>query len=170
MTETFFIGDTHFGHKNILNFSGSKPSRSFPNIEEHDRELIRRWNGVVGKNDRIYHCGDFCFGKRNIELAAQLNGTKYLIMGNHDCYASSEYLKYFTKLGGAWQYENCIITHIPVHPQQLETRFAMNIHGHLHHEVLEDRRYYNVSCEQINLTPIPYSEIRKRLDERKNPS
>ena len=31
--------------------------------------------------------------------------------------------------------------------------FAQSMHGHLHHNVLEDKRYINVSCEQSNLTP-----------------
>lgn len=161
MSEIFFIGDTHFGHKNIITFTQTKPFRPFESIEEHDAELVKRWNSVVGPKDRVFHLGDFCFGKRNIEIAAQLNGDKRLIMGNHDTYASEDYLKYFTKLSGAFQFEHLILTHMPVHPSQF-SRFLMNIHGHLHKHKIEDWRYFNVSAEQINLTPIPYDVI---LDE-----
>ena len=61
MSEVFFISDTHFGHKGILTFSGTKEFRKFDSIEEHDAELVRHWNSVVGKNDTVFHLGDFCF-------------------------------------------------------------------------------------------------------------
>ena len=98
MSEVFFIADTHFGHKNIINFEAIKPFRPFTSIEEHDAELIRRWNSVVGPKDIVWHLGDFCFGERNLEIAAQLNGDKRLVMGNHDMYATEKYLRHFTKV------------------------------------------------------------------------
>ena len=158
MSEVFFIADSHFGHRGIITFSGTKPFRPFATIEEHDVELVRRWNSVVGKKDTVWHLGDFCFGKRNLAIARELNGSKKLVMGNHDMYASADYLQYFTRVQGAVEFKGAILTHIPVHPSQF-SRFFMNVHGHLHHEKLEDHRYFNVSCEQINLTPIPWDEI-----------
>ena len=57
----------------------------------------------------------------------------------------------------------------------------MNVHGHLHvnNVTMEeddpidlcrmirvlDHRYVNVSCEQINLTPIPFDKILNRWKE-----
>lgn len=180
MSEVFFIGDTHFGHRGILNFTKTKPFRPFATIEEHDAELIRRWNSVVSKKDVVWHLGDFCFGKRNLQIAGELNGDKRLILGNHDMYASEDYLKYFRKVCGVVEYKGMILSHIPVHECQFP-RFYMNIHGHLHTEKVmkwknivikhadddstgetieaPDHRYFNVSCEQINLTPIPFDEI-----------
>jgi len=164
MSEVFFIGDTHFGHKGILKFSATKEFRKFDNIEEHDAELVRRWNSVVGKDDMVFHLGDFCFGKRNLSIARELNGNKKLVLGNHDMYASKDYLEYFNKIYGAVEYKGAILTHIPVHESQF-SRYYINIHGHLHHNVLEDKRYINVSAEQINLTPIPYDEILNKWAE-----
>lgn len=63
MSETFFIADTHFGHKGILNFSATKPFRLFDTIEEHDAELVRRWNAVVGKKGRGLCAGGFLLRK-----------------------------------------------------------------------------------------------------------
>lgn len=152
MSKTFFIGDTHFCHKNILLFAGQyRPGATVP---EHDEILIHRWNSVVNPEDKVYHLGDFCFaGVDNIAIAGRLNGKKHLIMGNHDHYPSAEFLKYFDKVDGAVPYRDGILTHIPVHESQLE-RFAFNIHGHLHHFPLADKRYLNVSAEMINCTPI----------------
>lgn len=164
MSEIFFISDTHFGHRGILSFAETKPFRQFDSIEEHDEELVRLWNATVSPGDTIYHLGDFCFGKRNIEIAGRLNGQKRLILGNHDIYGIAEYLKYFKKVEGAKQFEGMILTHIPVHPGQFP-RFFMNVHGHLHtkHILREDgsrdSRYFNVSCENTGLRPIPLDEI-----------
>jgi len=160
MTNTFFIGDPHFGHKNIIKF-GSRP---FPTIEDHDEELIRRWNSVVRKIDNVWVLGDFCFGKANLAIADRLNGNKRLVMGNHDMYASADYLQYFDKLLGAVEFKDCILTHIPVHFSQFE-RYKFNIHGHLHSKVIEGNfksRYLNVSAEQIDLTPISYEDLMKK--------
>lgn len=166
MPNIFFIGDTHFGHKNIINFESTKPFRNFNSIEEHDEEIIKRWNNVVNPKDTVWHLGDFCFGKNRLEIAGRLNGNKKLVMGNHDMYASVDYLKYFARLAGAIEFKGMILSHIPIHTQQFE-RFSHNIHGHLHTNTLEDSRYINVSAEQINLTPISWEEINQKIKEKK---
>lgn len=164
MTETFFIGDTHFGHKNIILFDAIKASRPFSNIEEHDEEIVRRWNSVVSKGDIVWHLGDFAFSSKAIATGGRLNGNKRLVLGNHDHYPTAEYLKYFHKVYGAATLKgDILLTHIPVHPKQLE-RFKVNVHGHLHTHCLEDMRYINVSCEQINLTPVPMEWVRQRTE------
>lgn len=167
---TFFIGDTHFGHKNIINFESVRPFRQFSTIEEHDEELVRRWNSVVRRGDTVWHLGDFAFGSKHIAQAARLNGAKKLVLGNHDHYPSAEYLKYFDKLYGAATFENMLLTHIPVALEQLE-RFGINIHGHLHANKMADPRYVNVSAEQINLMPIAFEELKKisAIDDSKKP-
>jgi calcineurin-like phosphoesterase family protein len=131
MNEVFFIGDTHFGHKGILEFDETKPFRKFASIEEHDEELIKRWNSTVGRKDTVWHLGDFCFGAVNIAIAGRLNGNKRLVMGNHDIYHAADYLKYFSRVFGVIDYKHMILSHIPVHSEQLK-RWPINIHGHLH--------------------------------------
>ncbi len=178
MSEVFFCSDHHLGHKHIIKYSRTKWFSLDTPIEEHNAEIIKRHNAVVTNKDTVYFLGDFCFGGRNVHLAGEFNGNKKLVMGNHDMYNIDEYRKHFTKIYGACQFQNTILTHIPVHHKQLE-RFVMNIHGHLHnHEVtnkvmnmdgtiteVADWRYYNVSLEQIDLTPIPYDVIIDRWAE-----
>lgn len=165
MNETFFIADLHFGHKKVIEFE--KEYRPFLTIEEHDEELVKRWNTRVTKKDSVWVLGDFCFGKQNLEIARRLNGTKRLVMGNHDMYPGADYLKYFTRICGAVEYGplKAILTHIPVHINQLHHRYDFNIHGHLHSDIIDNSRYINVSVEQINLTPISVDEI---LTKKKN--
>lgn len=153
-TRVFFIGDTHFGHKNILKYT--RPQ--FASIEEHNAVLIDNWNKTVRPNDTVWHLGDFCFGRLNLNLAARLNGNKRLVLGNHDMYPATVYLQYFKSLHGATEYKGGVLSHIPVHPDQFY-RYRFNIHGHLHTEVVEDVRYKNVSVERINFTPISLEEI-----------
>ncbi len=152
MSDTWFISDTHLGHANILKYE--PVARPFTTLDEMHEAIINRWNQCVGKTDKVYHLGDFAFGAVNIELAKYLNGQKELILGNHDKYNKALYLQYFNQVHGAKFWYNFVLTHIPVHPSNLEGRSDFNIHGHLHSKKLDDPRYINVSCEQNNLTPI----------------
>lgn len=190
MAETWFISDTHFGHKNILEYE--KEYRPFNSVEEMNECIIDRWNSVVNVNDIVYHLGDFAFGRHNIQIAERLKGKKKLILGNHDTYPVSAYLQYFDKVYGAFYFRGCLLTHIPVHEYNLtrhlesygiESPRILNVHGHLHSRNIKqsyeeafknpegadifgnNKNYFNVSCEQNNLTPINWNVIKERLDE-----
>ena len=78
----WFTSDTHFGHEEIIRFTG----RPFASVEEMDRELIRRWNKTVPEDGIVFHLGDFAFGGAGVwnDLLDCLNGQIYLILGNHD--------------------------------------------------------------------------------------
>ncbi len=78
----WFTSDTHFSHKNILNFC----NRPFSSVEEHDAVLIDNWNSRIGNDDTVFHLGDFCFAgaPKWKQIREQLNGHIYLIKGNHD--------------------------------------------------------------------------------------
>lgn len=78
----FFTSDLHFGHKNVIDFC----KRPFADVAHMESELIRRWNSVVGADDKTYICGDLFFvGKtKSKEIMNQLHGEKILILGNHD--------------------------------------------------------------------------------------
>ena len=51
-----------------------------------DEALINNWNSVVGKDDIVFHLGDFAFAPnwRWKEILGRLNGHIHLILGNHD--------------------------------------------------------------------------------------
>lgn len=78
----FYTSDHHFNHKKIIEYC----NRPFKSIDEMNDEMIHRWNEVVAPADVVYHLGDFAFAVLPImaKFAAQLNGTKVLIKGNHD--------------------------------------------------------------------------------------
>lgn len=97
MSNVFFISDTHFFHQKILEFE--KEARPFSSVEEMNEELVARWNNIVTKRDTVWHLGDVCFGHvSNLAIIKRLNGTKHLIMGNHDRYGIRAYLNCFNKI------------------------------------------------------------------------
>ena len=164
MSNIFLIGDTHFGHSNIITFKrdDGTPLRNFETILEHDEALIKNWNSVVSPNDKVYHLGDVGFKKFSYleEILSRLNGSKILIKGNHDNFKLSQYAQYFKDVRGSWTLDKFILSHIPLHPDSLY-RWTACIHGHLHANSLADPKYYNVSAECINYTPIEFEKIRE---------
>lgn len=82
----YFTSDTHFGHKNVIEYC----SRPFSSVEEMDAEIVRRWNARVGTDDTVYHLGDFAFGPKGFarSILEQLKGRVILVRGNHDGSAS----------------------------------------------------------------------------------
>lgn len=174
--KTFLISDTHFGHANVLTFTKEDGTRLRPywdTIEDHDEDLIQRWNNTVGVNDKVYHLGDVGF-RNYTSLASilnRLNGTKVLIKGNHDNFKLDQYANHFKDIRAYHVLDKFVLSHIPVHPESV-SRWKGNIHGHLHANIVEksphhpDKRYLNVSVEQISYTPIDFEELRAIFKER----
>lgn len=169
MKNVFFISDTHFGHKNICNFTKDDGSKLRPwnDVSEMDEALVENWNSVVNPSDKIYHLGDVCLGKKHLEILSRLNGKKILIRGNHDIFEAKEYMKYFNDIRGVHVMNGMILSHIPIHDGSLE-RFSINVHGHLHsNRVIKDGvidpRYYSVCVEQIKFTPIELGVLRENI-------
>lgn len=159
MNQVYVIADTHFYHEKLTKVRG------FYDAEQMNNVLIHLWNKTVDKKDTVWILGDVVFGgSKNIHILGKLNGYKKLILGNHDRYPSNKYLQYVNSLHGSIQIDNCILTHIPVHPNQLH-RYKGNIHGHLHSNELADERYICVSVEQLTYTPTLLNKLTKRLNE-----
>lgn len=172
MKNRFLISDTHFGHRRMLEFTdsmtGQRVRPHWENIEDMDEDLIQRWNSVVSPNSTIYHLGDVVINRRYLQVLSRLNGDKVLIKGNHDIFKLQEYTPYFRDIRAYHVLDNCVLSHVPIHPSQIQ-RFKGNIHGHLHsNRVLTadgkiDPNYFSVCVEQINYTPIEFSEAIRLL-------
>jgi len=106
--------------------------------------------------------GDVVFPRRVLPILNTLNGKKVLIKGNHDIFKIKDYLEYFEDVRGAFEMGNVLMTHIPIHPQELG-RWKVNIHGHLHERVVNDPRYVNVSVEQVDGYPVNLEQITSKL-------
>jgi len=139
----WLCSDLHFGHKNIQKFRGGVESE-----EDNRNQIIRDWNRLVTKRDDVYVLGDAAFTMDTVKCFADLPGArKYLIRGNHDLLNTSVYLKYFTQVYGLFKYKEFWLSHAPIHPDEL--RGKVNLHGHVHYQSIDDRRYFNCCVENI---------------------
>lgn len=172
----FFASDHHFHHKNILTFKNQDdtPLRVFDDVDHMNEIMVQRHNSVVKPNDKVYFVGDVSMSRnaKGLEILGRMNGEKVLVKGNHDLCTLNQYLKYFKDVRGSHQFDGMILTHIPIHPESL-ARWGVNVHGHLHNNIVmhrgfagkpiePDRRYFNVSMERINYTPISLEEVKKQ--------
>lgn len=152
MKKYFVIADTHFDHANIIKYC----NRPYRGLVEMNEDLIKRWNSVVSNKDVVYILGDFSFGKEAaIKFTPRLNGTKYLIKGNHDTYPN----QFYRDCGFKEVYDKpilfdfCLLSHEPL--QLSETTPYFNFYGHVHN----DEKYCDsattkcVSVERINYAP-----------------
>lgn len=77
--KVWFTSDHHFGHENIIKFTG----RPFSNVQEMDRYLIERWNDTVPSDGIVFHLGDVTLGDvaQARKYLSSLNGRIH-ILGN----------------------------------------------------------------------------------------
>src|SRR5512137_2991157 len=80
--KTFFTSDTHFDHKNIIQYC----HRPFDSVDEMNEALVDNWNRTIAPEDLVYHLGDFTLGdiRHFNKWADQLNGHLRILPGSHD--------------------------------------------------------------------------------------
>lgn len=187
MPDTFFASDHHLGHANIVKFTDNAGNalRAFSSIEDHDEHIIAQHNSVVGSKDTCWFGGDVVINRRYLHLIKRFNGRKRLVLGNHDIFKNKDYFNAgFEDLHAFRKFDDFVLTHIPVHEQSLG-RWGVNVHGHLHSNVITqekifnswievpagtvglvpDQRYINVCMEQLdNYTPISIDQLRNKFN------
>ena len=160
MSNVWVCADLHLGHKAI-----TKYRTQFSTAEEHHLTILDNVLSCVGKRDKIFLLGDIVFngGEGYAEILRKLAANTVLILGNHDGPKD-----WANRLESALGYKECWLTHIPVHPQELDYRKQFNIHGHLHGSFINDPRYFNVSLEHTNFKPVLMKDVLDELMERNN--
>ena len=150
MSKIFFTSDTHFFHKNIIDYS----NRPWNTIEQMNEGIIDNWNNVVGEKDIVYHLGDVAMGgsKRAEELSSilfKLNGTIRLVRGNHDdyvlnspCIERFDWVKDYHELkytSPSYGKRKFVLMHYPLLTWNSSNRktkeglpYSIQLHGHCH--------------------------------------
>ncbi len=183
MRKKFYIADPHYGHRNICtftNYDGTK-TRPWDDVDEMDEAMVDNWNKVVGEYDKVYMLGDIVINRRSRFILDRLNGKKILVKGNHDIFELSDYTPFFKDIRGYHVIDGMILSHIPIHEASLG-RFGVNVHGHLHANRVKqptgfnpdtkeivygdeiDPRYFCVSVEHIDYTPIEHDDLVARIE------
>lgn len=86
----YLTSDLHLGHIRALEIM---PHRPWTTVDEMSHGLIDNYNSVVTADDTVVILGDLIMGKKfeNVpKYLPMLNGTKYLICGNHDFLPSEQ--------------------------------------------------------------------------------
>lgn len=161
MSKTWLIGDTHFNHSAIIEYT----DRPFVDVEQMNQTIIENWNKQIKSNDVIIHLGDFAMGSKAEQEAIlkQLNGIKKLIMGNHDRLKVRDY--YEMGFAEVYRYpiiiENMIFSHRPL--DSLIVGSLYNVHGHIHEKCSPSANHLNISVEHTNYSPISLNWVKKKL-------
>ena len=176
MKNIWLVSDTHFSHANFLNFvdSNGNKIRPFSNVDQMDEYMITKWNENVQPGDRVYHLGDFGFNQaRNQIILPKLNGSKRLILGNHDT-IRGDLITHFSKivLWRRFKEHDFICSHIPLREDSMGD-ITFNIHGHIHQQLIMNAdgtpnlRYINLCVEHWDYTPVHLDTILVELAKRK---
>lgn len=181
-TKVFFTSDTHFGHSNIFKYC----QRPFNSAEHMDEVLINNWNEVVSPQDIVFHLGDFCFGsdKEWIKILQRLNGTKYLILGNHDLkkIANSNQIKdYFADINMQMRVvvdkQKMLLNHYPFLCFEGGYQNVWQLFGHVHsskHSTGLDKErlvhlfptQYDVGVDNNNYRPVSFAQVSQIITEQ----
>jgi len=155
MAKTFFTSDTHFGDPRIDIFS-----RPFKSVKEMNDTIVKNWNSVVGKEDIVYHLGDFATKPEGFEFAKKLNGKIHLILGNYDI----ANIKQFDH--GMFESINEDLTlnikgteYYLIHKPTETIPDMFNLCGHIHGLWKVQRWCINVGTDAWHFFPIPEDKI-----------
>ena len=166
-----FWSDPHFGHANIIKYA----ERPFANVPEMHREMIARYNEVVPKDGVCLWVGDcfFCGFEESREILSKLNGTKLLVIGNHDRGAGR-----MAEMGFALVTDTLMmhiagrtvrVSHYPYegatedrrHLDKRPPRYKGEVllHGHTHAKKRRDGNMIHVGVDAWDFYPARYTEV-----------
>ena len=170
MTKFFFTSDPHYSHKNVIEYC----NRPFDSVEEMDEQLILNFNKKVGPDDVTFFLGDlfFCTEEKSLRILSRLNGTKRLILGNHDkrirtskpiqdCFEQiypDLYQMYIDNI-------QVVMCHYPLLTWHKSHHGSFMLHGHCHNTIPFDgkHRRLDVGVDAQNFEPIAWTDIKKQL-------
>jgi calcineurin-like phosphoesterase family protein len=165
----FLISDVHAGDERfkILN-------RPFDSTEQYLSVIKNNWNKVVKPTDTTIVVGDVCYtGKPELlPFYDELNGSKYLILGNHDDQPVEVYKKYFQIVQDEYFLEvnnkdEKIRFYINHYPSKGKAEF-WGIFGHIHGAWRVQKNMINVSVDCWYFTPISLDQILFQVNAIKN--
>jgi len=193
MTENvWFTSDSHFGHANIIKYC-NRPWNSGKGgdgelvVAEKDvyamnEAIIANWNSVIGKDDVVWHLGDFALGNRARipEYVSRLNGHKRLVLGNHDFFHVDKskfksVVDFYEEAGFEEVYAHPILLNdfviLSHEPLMFVKDPFFNIYGHVHDNENYKTFSKNGCCvcvEKHDYMPVSWKTIKDNYDKLAN--
>ena len=184
--KTFITSDTHFFHKTTLKWDMRKRFNTQFGIDEQliDKKILYRdtvsmnetiisnWNSVVSKDDIVYHLGDISFSssQQTRQILERLNGSIYLIRGNHD--KMRDINKFRDLLADVFEYKeikyrynekeyHIIMMHYPIASWNRKMYGSIMLHGHSHNNYKTSGKILDVGIDTDfgNFYPIDIEKI-----------
>lgn len=186
MPGIWYTSDPHLHHRLVAGVRG------FASVDEHDGEIIKRWNRKVAPDDVVWVLGDIGMGNVDsyLEMMFCLNGTKHLISGNHDEVwpghrdahkHMAKWLQVFEtiqpfarrRING----HDVLLSHFPYgteteHHEQgrymqyrLRDEGGLLLHGHTHGTERQHGHQIHVGLDAWDLTPVNEGTINKMIAE-----
>ncbi|GAI36773.1 unnamed protein product [marine sediment metagenome] len=154
---TFFIGDLHLDHKNIIRYC----NRPFSSVAEMNRTIVDNWDRMVGEGDTIYFLGDMCYGRgsKGIDYwIKRLNGEIVFIRGYHD--RPTNGIQFHGSMILNHDGEKFLLIH---NPRDAPIEWdGWVVHGHVHNNrpfMDRKKKLINVSAEVLNYRPISLENL-----------
>jgi len=187
----WWTSDLHLGHARINELAG----RPFASVDEMNAAIVERWNATVSPRDTVYVLGDVCMGdlRESLALAAQLQGRKRLVPGNHDRVSSlyrgspvkkAEWRQLYLNAGFEVLSEelragigdaSVKVSHFPYDGDSHdEDRYKSSrpiddggwlLHGHVHEAWKVRGRQINVGCDVWNFTPVSEEQLMEIISD-----
>ncbi|OLS16389.1 MAG: metallophosphoesterase [Promethearchaeota archaeon CR_4] len=173
----YFIGDSHFGHTNIIKYC----NRPFSSAEEMNERIIANWKFTIKPEDIVYFLGDFCLNGIYAPILRDLPFEHmFFIEGNHDPLPKLKALadprvEFHKNLEVSLDGHTFFLTHNPMDASPT----LPTICGHVHEQwtFLKKGQYFaeyhktmtikkkapqpilNVSVDVHNFTPVPVIRV-----------
>lgn len=168
---TFFTSDTHFGHANIIKYC----DRPFASVGEMDEALIANWNARVGRNDDVYHLGDFAFGcdyDHAVKCWNRLNGYKQIVLGNHDKHIL--HMEYEGILSPKSEHymeievekQKIVLFHYGMRTWHHSLRGVWHLYGHSHNMLPPLGKSVDVGVDGWDFAPVSMEQLRRFMESR----
>ena len=159
--------------------------RGFNSVDEMNEAIIENWNSVVKPEDIVYNLGDSIMSdnEKGVELYKKLNGTSFMIWGNHCTDNKKNLLAEHCHIAGGWyayqiKYNKMVIymSHYPTLTANYDARHfsqhVLALHGHTHQQTNflnpSNPFMYHVGVDSHNCTPVHIDEVITEIRQRWN--
>lgn len=184
LNRIFFTADSHFGHGNILKYCNRPflnehekkllqesvaPDRRSPwrvsqeSIDRNDTTIIDNINAVVGKDDVLWHLGDFAFADYNTARKYRdriICQNVYLIWGNHDKpYIQDLFTECHETYVKEFDDKKVLMDHYPdglvTQALTYNDKDMLYLHGHVHAGIRRTQQFFplydNISIADVGV-------------------